>query len=225
MQGVLEMKCDAAIGDVERALHDRGDRWVIGVDEAGRGPLAGPVSVGAVVLDLQKLEWVGRLNDSKQLSEAARERLLPAVYENAVAHSLVLVQPAEIDELNILWASMEGMRRAVTAVLDQFPDAVGSEILVDGDRPIPRFTGRQRALVKGDSRSWAIAAASIIAKVERDHLMVKLGEEFPAYGFARHKGYPTKQHLRALEAHGACPHHRRTFAPVARALAAAGESE
>ncbi len=219
MQGVLELKSNAAIGDVEKALLARGERWVVGVDEAGRGPLAGPVSVGAVVLDLQSLDWVEGLNDSKQLSEAAREALLPTVRANAVAHALVMVEPDEIDELNILWASMEGMRRAVTAVIEEFPEAAGSEVLVDGNRPIPRFTGVQRPLVKGDSRSWAIAAASIIAKVERDRLMVGLDQEYPNYGFAQHKGYPTKQHLLALEAHGACPHHRKTFAPVARALA------
>jgi ribonuclease HII len=121
----------------------------------------------------------------------------------------------------VLWASMEGMRRTVVDVLQRRPDVRGCEVLVDGNRPIPDFTGPQRPLVKGDSRSWAIAAASIIAKVERDRLMAALGEEYPMYGFGRHKGYPTAAHLSALREHGPCPEHRRTFAPVAAAIAAA----
>lgn len=225
MQGVLGLKCEARIGEVEIALRDRGERWVIGVDEAGRGPLAGPVGVGAVLLDLQALDWVQPLNDSKQLTESAREELLPQVYERSAAHALVMMAPAEVDSLNVLWASMEGMRRAVTTILEARPDVAGCEVLVDGNRPMPRFTGRQRPLVKGDARSWAIAAASIIAKVERDRLMVALGERHPEYGFAQHKGYPTRAHLAALREHGPCPEHRRSFAPVAAALASAAEAE
>lgn len=220
MQGVLDLKSDAAIGDVERALRASGERWVIGVDEAGRGPLAGPVAVGAVVVDLADLEWTEDLNDSKQLSESERERLLPVVRANVAAHSLIMVEPDEIDTLNILWASMEGMRRAVEQLREGFPDARGAEVLVDGNRAIPRFGGRQRPLVRGDARSWAIAAASIIAKVQRDRLMVELDRVHPEYGFARHKGYPTRQHLGALAEHGPCPHHRRSFRPVAEAFAA-----
>lgn len=220
MQGVLDLKCDAEIGEVERALRAAGERWVIGVDEAGRGPLAGPVSVAAVVLDLSELGWTDGLDDSKQLAEAERDRLLPVVRTYAAAHSLVMVEPDEIDTLNILWASMEGMRRAVELVRAEFPAAADAEVLVDGNRPIPQYTGRQRALVRGDSRSWAIAAASIVAKVERDRLMIELDAAFPVYGFARHKGYPTRHHLTALAEHGPCPHHRQSFRPVAEALAA-----
>lgn len=216
-QLALGLKSDQGIGSVETALRARGARWVIGVDEAGRGPLAGPVSVAAVLLDLHDLGWVADLNDSKKLSETRREALFDVVAEKT-RHAVVFVEREEIDSLNILWASMEGMRRAVEAVRGTCDEAGDAEVLVDGNRPIPRFAGKQRCLVKGDGRSWAIAAASILAKVSRDREMVRLDAVHPGYGLAGHKGYPTRAHLAALEELGASDCHRRSFAPVAAAL-------
>jgi len=195
--------------DHENMLRSAGYRVVAGIDEAGRGPLAGPVCVAAVVLPDDFTHAV--LNDSKQLSEVKRERL----YEEITADSrirwhCVSVEPDEIDRINILQATWEGMRRAALG-LQPVPDAV----LIDG-KPVKRYPLHQIALVKGDSISYSIAAASIIAKVTRDRLMVAMARQFPAYGFEIHKGYPTPGHLAALKQHGPCPHHRRSFGPVAQ---------
>ncbi len=185
---------------------------VAGVDEVGRGPLAGDVVAAAVILDPQRP--ISGLADSKQLSEAQRERLYPLIIANARAWAVARASVAEIDQLNILQASLLAMSRAVMALATQ-PDFV----YVDGNR-CPKWGYASEAVVKGDSRIAEIAAASIIAKVTRDRELVELDAVYPGYGLARHKGYPTKEHILALHQLGVTPIHRRSFAPVAQALAA-----
>jgi len=183
-----------------------------GVDEVGRGPLAGPVVAAAVILDPRRP--ITGLADSKRLSAARREALAEQIRADALAWALGRAEPEEIDRLNILQASLLAMRRAVEG-LDPSPRLV----LVDG-RHCPPLACTTQALVKGDSRIAAISAASILAKVARDREMLELHERHPQYGFDRHKGYPTAAHLEALARHGPCPQHRRSFAPVRRAVTA-----
>ena len=184
---------------------------VCGVDEAGRGPLAGPVAVAAVILDPRRpIEGLG---DSKALSEARREALAPLIRERALAWHLEFISAAEIDRLNILRATLEGMARAVHALRPHAEHA-----LVDGNRLPPGLPCPAEALVKGDAREPAIMAASILAKVGRDRLMVAMDATHPGYGFAVHKGYPTPMHLEALRRLGPCEQHRRSFAPVRACL-------
>jgi ribonuclease HII len=187
-----------------------GPLGLCGVDEAGRGPLAGPVTAAAVMLDPARP--IDGLRDSKKLSAAARERLADAIRERAAAWCVAEASVAEIDQLNILRATLLAMQRAV-AGLGRAPD----DVWVDGNR-CPDWAWRSQAVVKGDDKVAAIAAASILAKTARDAFMCRLHEEFPVYGFARHMGYGTAVHLAALKAHGACPQHRKSFAPVKRAL-------
>jgi ribonuclease HII len=184
---------------------------VAGVDEAGRGPLAGPVVVAAVILDPSR-PIVG-LDDSKKLSERKREALYAQVIERALAHCVTVVEAAEIDQLNIFQATMVGMSRAVAGLS---PGA--HEALIDGNKLPLNLPCAGRAIVGGDALEPAISAASILAKVTRDRLMVALDAVHPGYGFAVHKGYPTPAHLDALQRLGPCPQHRRSFAPVTRAL-------
>ena len=193
----------------ERAARERGYSIVAGVDEAGRGPLAGPVVAGAVILP-SGVDIVG-VRDSKTLTAAQRDRAYDRIAEVAIAVGIGAAQVDEIDSLNILRASHVAMRRAVAA-LPVAPDVA----LIDG-LPVPGFPIPHIAVVKGDARSVSIAAASIIAKVSRDRMMVDLDAQYPAYGFADHKGYPTPTHLALLAEHGPCPEHRRSFAPVQRA--------
>ena len=183
----------------QRAAHG----VVCGVDEAGRGPLCGPVCCAAVILD--PANPVEGVNDSKKLTEKRREALYEEITQKALAWQVVFVSPQEIDEKNILWATMDGMARAVAA-LDPAPDYV----LVDGNRD-PHLGLQTRTVVKGDGTSACIAAASILAKVTRDHQMVELDRQYPQYGFAKHKGYPTKQHYACIEQYGISPVHRRSF--------------
>jgi ribonuclease HII len=183
-----------------------GPLGLCGVDEAGRGPLAGPVVAAAVMLDPGKP--IAGLRDSKKLSAKARERLADEIRNHAAAWCVAEASVAEIDRLNILQATMLAMQRAV-AGLQRPPD----EVWVDGNR-CPDWAWRSQAVVKGDDKVASIAAASILAKTARDHFMCRLDEEFPVYGFARHMGYGTAAHLAALKTHGACPHHRRSFTPV-----------
>ena len=183
-----------------------GPLGLCGVDEAGRGPLAGPVMAAAVMLDPERP--IDGLRDSKKLSAAARERLADEIRERAAAWCVAEASVAEIDRLNILHATMLAMQRAV-AGLTRAPD----DVWVDGNR-CPDWAWRSQAVVKGDDKVAAIAAASILAKTVRDQFMRRLHAEHPAYGFARHMGYGTAAHLAALKAHGACPQHRRSFAPV-----------
>ncbi|MFJ5482173.1 ribonuclease HII [Pectobacterium actinidiae] len=183
---------------------------IAGVDEVGRGPLVGAVVTAAVILDPTR-PIVG-LADSKQLSEKRRLSLYDEIKEKALAWSLGRAEPEEIDQLNILHATMLAMQRAV-AGLAIVPDFV----LIDGNR-CPALPMPAQAVIKGDSRVAEISAASIMAKVTRDREMVELDQRFPAYGFAQHKGYPTAFHLEKLAALGATEFHRRSFAPVKRAL-------
>lgn len=193
--------------ETEAALWAGGARVVVGCDEAGRGCLAGPVVAAAVVF-APGAEPPPGLDDSKRLTPEARAALVPEIRARALAVGVGRCSPAEIDRLNILWASMEAMRRAVEALdLGAAPDTV----LVDGNRTIPGVPWIQQALVGGDARSGSIAAASVVAKVTRDADMEALDAAFPVYGWARHKGYPTAAHYAALAAHGPSPHHRRTF--------------
>lgn len=180
-----------------------GRTLLCGVDEAGRGPLAGPVCAAAVILPFE-VEIPG-LNDSKKLSEARRERLFPEIQEKALAFSIAFAQVEEIEEYNILGATMRAMQRAVKG-LNITPELV----LVDGNRA-PDFGIPARTIVKGDARSASIAAASILAKVSRDRLMRELDAKYPQYGFAKHKGYGTAAHYAALQEYGLCPEHRPSF--------------
>ncbi|GAB3734011.1 ribonuclease HII [Silanimonas algicola] len=178
-----------------------------GVDEAGRGPLAGPVAVAAVILDPARR--IDGLGDSKALTEARREALFPRIQSDALAFAIVFVHADEIDRLNILQATMAGMRRSVAALASP-----PSRVLVDGNRVPPGLGVDAEAIVKGDAKIAAISAASILAKVARDRWMLELDATHPEYGFAAHKGYPSPQHLEALRRFGPCPAHRRSFAPV-----------
>ncbi len=180
-----------------------------GVDEAGRGPLAGPVVAAAVILD--ELKPIRGLNDSKLLTALARERLFVEIHAKALCFSIAQASVEEIDELNILQATMLAMRRAIEGLRLR-----PNKVLVDGNQ-LPRLKIAAEAIIKGDAKVKAISAASILAKVHRDRLCHELHRLHPEYGFDGHKGYPTPEHLAALKAHGVCPHHRRSFAPV-RAL-------
>ncbi len=186
------------------------EELVAGVDEVGRGPLCGPVVTAAVILDPARP--IEGLNDSKKLTEARREALFDEIREKAVAWCIARAEVEEIDQLNILHATMLAMQRAVAGLHIQ-PDLV----LVDGNR-CPALPMRSEPVVKGDSRVPAIAAASILAKVARDREMLELDQHYPGYGIAGHKGYPTPVHLAALRALGATPIHRRSFGPVRKAL-------
>lgn len=185
-------------------------QWIAGVDEVGRGPLVGAVVTAAVILDPAK-PIVG-LADSKKLSEKRRVALYADIVENALSWSLGRAEPAEIDQLNILHATMLAMQRAVAGLHIQ-PDMV----LIDGNR-CPKLAMPSLAVVRGDSRVAEISAASILAKVTRDREMAELDLIFPGYGFAQHKGYPTALHLEKLAELGATEHHRRSFSPVQRVL-------
>jgi ribonuclease HII len=193
---------------LRRQLRAAGARRVAGVDEVGMGPLAGPVVAAAVVLP-DRVELPG-LDDSKQVAPARRERLAEAIRAQAEALAIGEVWPEELDRLNVYRAGLEAMRRAVAA-LGAAPD----HLLVDA-RTVPGAPCPQTALVRGDARDGSIAAASIVAKVHRDALMRRLDAEHPGYGFARHMGYATRDHLDALRRLGPCPLHRRSFAPCAQ---------
>ena len=179
---------------------------VAGVDEAGRGPLAGPVIAAAVILD--QANGITGLADSKTLSEQRRELLAETIREKAVACSVGRADHLEIDELNILNATMLAMQRAIHAL-----GIAPARVLVDGNR-CPRSDYPVTAIIKGDRTEACISAASILAKVTRDKEMLEMDRQYPGYGFARHKGYPTREHIRALAEIGPCPIHRRSFAPV-----------
>jgi len=192
----------------ERAAWRSGLAHVAGVDEAGRGPLAGPVVAAAVILNPERR--LKGLEDSKLLTPARREVLFEQILEHAVGVGTGIVDPKTIDQVNILEATRLAMRQALSR-LSPHPNLV----LIDAVRLQP-LAWPQRALVRGDRRSASIAAASIVAKVTRDRLMVEADHLFPQYGFRRHKGYPTPEHLAALRHHGPCPIHRRTFHGVWR---------
>jgi ribonuclease HII len=195
----------------ERALRRSGPLCIAGIDEAGRGPLAGPVVAAAVILP-EKFRHK-ELTDSKKLNAPTRERLYMELTSHPmIVWALAVVESEEIDRINILQATHQAMRRAVAA-LSVAPD----HVLIDG-RPVRPFPVPQTALVGGDGLSFSIAAASVVAKVTRDRLMVEWHDRHPEYDFATHKGYGTERHLAKLRAHGPCPIHRRTFLPVQEAF-------
>lgn len=189
--------------EIEHRYMEQGFKLICGVDEAGRGPLAGPVCAAAVILPAD-IEIPG-LNDSKKLTDKRRRELFPVIKEAAIAYGIAFADEKEIDQINILQATFRAMERAV-AQLATKPDFV----LVDGNK-LPQLDNPAEAIVQGDSRSASIAAASILAKVTRDDVMLQLAEAYPQYGFDIHKGYGTKAHYEALRNYGACPAHRTTF--------------
>ena len=175
-----------------------------GVDEAGRGPLCGPVCVAACILDPENPVY--GINDSKKLTEKRREALFDEITRRALAYKIVFITPQEIDERNILWATMDGMAQAV-AGLDLRPD----HVLIDGNRCPPGLAQTAESVVKGDANSASIAAASILAKVSRDRYMLELDKQYPQYQLAKHKGYPTKLHYELIARYGIQPFYRRSF--------------
>lgn len=199
----------------ERALWEAGLHWVVGVDEAGRGALAGPVAAGAVVLPWNLSGLYERLHgvrDSKLMKAESRELWAEAIKDTAVAWGVGLASAGEIDRMGILPATHLAIERALESL-----ECKPEHILVDYLR-LPGVSTPQTALVKGDARSLSIASAAILAKTARDALMREMDSAYPGYGFASHKGYATRRHRQAIEAHGPCEQHRRTFAPVAAKL-------
>ncbi|HWA76666.1 MAG TPA: ribonuclease HII [Polyangiaceae bacterium] len=194
----------------EQELWAQGIELIAGIDEAGMSPLAGPVSAAAVVLD--KGWRAAKINDSKQVDPDTRAELAELIRREARAWAVAFVEPDEIDRINIYWAGILAMQRAVEGL-----GLVPQHLLIDA-RKLREVAIEQSKIVKGDERSLSIAAASILAKTARDARMVAYDREFPGYGFARHKGYPVKEHVLALEKHGACAIHRRSFGPVRSAL-------
>jgi len=209
----------AAAADASLSLFDdavlsarQGPRLVAGVDEAGRGPLAGPVAVAAVVFDPARPRING-LDDSKALTALRREQLYDRIIERALAYKIIMVGVADIDSLNIFQATMQGMRLSVEGVAH-----VAQFARIDGNKIPKGLPCPAEALVGGDAIDRSIMAASILAKVSRDRYMLELHQRHPEYGFDQHKGYGTPFHLAALKAHGPCLEHRRSFAPVRDAL-------
>lgn len=193
----------------EVQCHANGWLNVAGVDEVGRGPLAGPVVTAAVIFPVGYTNI--EIKDSKKLTEKKRLLLVEVIRENALCWHVDIGPVEEIDRINILQATWASMRRSING-LSIYPDAV----LVDGS-PVPRLHNRCTSIVKGDDKSVSIAAASILAKVVRDNIMIAAHGQYPVYGFDGHKGYPSPMHLKALREHGPCPIHRRSYAPVAQA--------
>ena len=197
-----------------------GGQWVAGLDEVGRGPLAGPVVAAAVVLDPERP--IAGLGDSKKLSEKRREVMAKTIEADALAYAVAFVEAERIDAINILQASLAAMAEAFAGCEAKLGRPIAGAV-VDGKvaAPLPARV-RQETLIGGDGRSQPIMAASILAKVARDHRMLEEAKRFPGYGFERHKGYPTKAHREALVALGPCAIHRRSFAPVAAVIAERG---
>ena len=195
----------------DKNYYDKGLHSLSGIDEAGRGPLAGPVVAAAAILP--KDISIPYLNDSKKLTEKKRNELFEIIKEKAIAYSVSIVGNNKIDEVNILQATFIAMKDSVLSL------KVAPELcLVDGNHKIPNLKLNQEAVVDGDAKSAAIAAASILAKVTRDKIMHDYAEKFPQYGFDKHKGYGTKMHMEALKKYGACEIHRQSFAPVKRII-------
>ncbi len=202
------LECDPLF--FERSLLESGYTCIAGLDEAGRGPLAGPVVAAAVVLPQGLL--IPGVTDSKQVSERNREKLFEVIRTQSVCYGVGIADQQTIDEVNILQATIIAMERALQAI-DPQPDYLLLDAIF-----LPRVPLPQKPLIKGDCRSHSIAAASILAKVTRDRMMLELHEKYPHYHFKKHKGYGTKEHLQLLREHGPCDAHRKTFAPVSRML-------
>lgn len=197
-----------ALKEFEDNLRKEGNKLIIGIDEAGRGPLAGPVAVGAVIMKPDSmLEWV---NDSKKVTAKRREILYDRIIEDSVAWSVQLVSEKEIDEKNILQATKEGLTLAIKDILSQV-DEKPSIVIVDALREIDTMGIPYESIIKGDATCYSISCASILAKVTRDRIMDEWDKVYPEYGFAKHKGYGTKMHIEAIRKYGPCPIHRRTF--------------
>jgi ribonuclease HII len=197
--------------DIENTLFDKGYKNICGVDEVGRGPLAGPVVAAAVIVPAGlKIEG---LDDSKKLTPLRRERIFEEIINLGLNCSIGIIDHGDIDKLNILKASLMAMRKAVC---DLKPPA--DFVLVDGNYPVPNIPQPQFAIIGGDGRCLSIAAASIVAKVTRDRIMDRYEALYPSFSFATHKGYPTAAHLAELKEHGPCEIHRRTFKPVAKII-------
>lgn len=218
-QRELFPRATSVMGDVERAAQSASFKLIIGVDEAGRGPLAGPVHVGAVVfeegffLDGEEDVWWRQLDDSKKLTDKKREALYDLICEHALASCVVVSDRETIDKVNILNATKQAMSEAVVKLCEELAPRVIDQVYIDGNQYIETSLP-QVAVIKGDGRSYHIAAASILAKVSRDRHMVEMHEAWPEYGFDRHKGYGTKAHREAIAEHGPCPLHRQSFAGV-----------
>jgi ribonuclease HII len=210
---------DFKIGDIEQWAERNSYFPLVGVDEAGRGPWAGPVVASAVIFPAGDLpSSLSLLNDSKQVRETVRQSLVEPIKEHALAVGIGSIPASRIDQINILQATFEAMSLAVNHALDVLSKELRSQVmlLIDGRQKIPNLLYPQRALIKGDARSWHIAAASIIAKVVRDQMMYQAHSDYPQYAFDRHKGYGTKVHQQALAQHGPCPIHRMSFKPLKR---------
>ena len=203
--------------DLEQAVREElGVDYVVGVDEAGRGAVAGPVVAAAVILPLDapaQLQHLDAVNDSKKITPQKRESLYSLIVEYAVAYGIGSTAAADIDEMGIVPANAQAMKAALREL-----DPAGEFLLIDGRMRLKDIALPQRAVIRGDSLSLSIAAASILAKVARDRHMIDQDGYFPQYGFARHKGYCTAQHVAALEKHGPCSIHRHSFAPIRRVL-------
>ena len=192
----------------EENLYNEGLKYICGIDEAGRGPLAGPVVVGAVVMPRDsKLEF---MNDSKKVTEKRRNLLYDEITESALAYGVGIVPQEEIDELNILNATKKGLHLALGQVIEKLEDKPDI-VLVDALREIDTYGITYESIIKGDATCYCISAASIIAKVTRDRIMEEWDKIYPMYGFSKHKGYGTKAHIEAIKEYGPCPLHRRTF--------------
>lgn len=190
--------------EIEKEYTEKGFRLICGIDEAGRGPLAGPVCAAAVILPIGT--EIEGLNDSKKLSEKKREMLFPMIIENATAYGIGFASEQEIDEINILNATFLAMRRAVEA-LGISPDL----LLIDGNQKPKIGVGEEVTVIKGDAKSVSVAAASVLAKVSRDRYMLEKSQEYPQYAFEKHKGYGTKLHYEKIAEYGVSPIHRKTF--------------
>lgn len=197
---------------IEELLHSAGISPIAGVDEAGRGPCAGPLVIAAVILKDPFAPELAEIRDSKEISEAKREKLYDVIYSIAESVSVIIVPPEEIDQRGVHAANLDGMRRAVNG-LDLRPNYVLTDGYAIEGLAIPNI-----AVWKGDQVVTAISAASIIAKVTRDRMMIELDSQYPQYGFAKHKGYITAVHTAALQEHGPCPQHRRSFSNIAALL-------
>lgn len=202
--------------ETEKKYFQSGKRFLAGVDEAGRGPLAGPVVAACVIIDnnfkidSQELAMVA---DSKKLSSKKREQLFSVIKEKALSVEISVISETWIDKINILQASLLAMKKAINKSKVK-PDLV----LVDGNQKIKNLEIEQKAIIDGDAKVWLIAAASIIAKVSRDFLMLEADKKYPEYGFIKHKGYGTKYHLDRLKEFGPCPIHRQSFAPIKKLI-------